>query len=74
MATDILLREFNTLPENLQAQVVDFILFLKKSNPLASQRRKPARRKSLKAGFGKYKITMRPDFEEPLEAFKEYLP
>lgn len=34
MATEALLREFNSLPANLQAQVIDFILFLKNSKGL----------------------------------------
>ncbi len=75
MATEILLREFNSLPKHLQAQVVDFILFLKntKLKDEVPQLHEESARKIPKAGFGKYKIVMAPDFDEPLEEFKEYM-
>lgn len=74
MAADILLREFNTLPANLQAQVLDFILFLKKSKAAGTKKKPVNGRKTPKAGFGKYKVVMRPDFDAPLEIFREYMP
>ena len=74
MAADILLREFNTLPANLQMQVLDFVLFLKKSKPVGAKRKPTGSKKTPKAGFGKYKIVMRPDFDAPLEIFREYMP
>ncbi len=75
MATEILLREFNSLPQHLQAQVLDFILFLKNSKIKEDAHRpmEPVKRKTPKAGFGKHKVVMAPDFDEPLEEFKEYM-
>lgn len=75
MATEALLREFNSLPANLQAQVIDFILFLKNSKglPKPHEPGKAPERKTPKAGFGKYKIILSADFDEPLEEFKEYV-
>ena len=74
MTSDILLREFNSLPENLQIQVLEFISLLKKSKPTVSKSSGSPMPKSLKAGFGKYKIVMAADFDEPLEMFNEYMP
>lgn len=75
MATEALLQEFNSLPANLQAQVIDFILFLKNTKGLSKPHEsgKAPMHKTPKAGFGKYKITMSADFDEPLEEFKEYM-
>jgi hypothetical protein len=75
MATEALLREFNSLPANLQAQVLDFISFLKNSKGLSKtlDAGEAPKRKTPKAGFGKYKIAMSADFDEPLEEFKEYM-
>ena len=69
MATEALLREFNSLPANLQAQVIDFILFLKNSKGLTKppETGETPKRKTPKAGFGKYKIAMRADFDEQPE-------
>jgi hypothetical protein len=74
MAAELLLREFNTLPANLQAQVLDFVLFLKKTKPAQVKRKPSKRRNAPKAGFGKYKVVMRPDFDAPLDIFRDYMP
>lgn len=74
MVKDNLLKELNTLPEHLQLQVMDFVLFLKSTKIFGNLKQSKVERKKIKVGFGKYKVTMRADFDEPLEDFKEYMP
>ena len=56
-----------SLPEKLRAEVSDFVAFLqqklKKEKPL----------KERKFGYAKGFFKMSPDFDEPLEDFKEYM-
>ena len=58
--------QFNSLPQHLKDEVMDFIEFLK----LKSKKTK----KTNKREFGclKGKIEMNSDFEQPLDDFKEY--
>lgn len=63
MTTEIIVSELNLLPEHLKIQVVNYIRFLQ--SPLAMPAKMP------KFGFGKFKIVMQADFDEPLEDFKE---
>lgn len=66
--TDVsLYTKINSLPEHLKAEVNDFIDFL------ISKKESGKRRKNRKAGFLKGKIEMSPDFDEPLDDFKEYM-
>jgi hypothetical protein len=66
--TDVsLYTKINSLPEHLKAEVNDFIDFL------ISKKESGNRRKNRKAGFLKGKIEMSPDFDEPLDDFKEYM-
>ena len=74
MVKDNLLRELNSLPEHLQLQVMDFVLFLKNAKIFGNVKQPKVEQKKIKAGFGKYKVTMSPDFDEPLEDFKDYMP
>ena len=55
-----------TLPEELKAEVSDFIDFLATKAKL-KERKKP------KFGSGKGMFAMKPDFDEPLDDFKEYM-
>jgi hypothetical protein len=59
--------KLNSLPENLKKEVVDFLEFLVEKD------KKDKKRKSPK--FGSYKgfFKMMPDFDEPLDDFKEYM-
>ena len=58
------------LPENFKQEALHFILFLveklkyEEQNPL---------QKIPRFGAGKVKIVMSPDFDEPLEDFKDYM-
>jgi hypothetical protein len=56
-----------TLPDELKAEVSDFIDFL------TTKRQKLRDKKKPKFGSGKGMFVMKPDFDEPLEDFKEYM-
>lgn len=72
MKDTLLYQKIESLPENMKSQVNDFVDFLmarmKKST--GSKRKKPEQRQ-----FGSMKglISMSPDFEAPLNDFKEYM-
>lgn len=55
-----------TLPDDLKAEVSDFVDFL------ATKRRKSQGKKKPKFGSGKGMFVIKPDFDEPLDDFKEY--
>jgi hypothetical protein len=59
--------KINALPESLKNQVLDFIEFL------LTRKNKIRKVTSRKAGFLKGKIQISPDFEKPLDDFKDYL-
>ncbi len=59
--------KINSLPNNLKTEASDFVDFLFEKS------RKVKKTKKRKAGFLKGKIEMNPDFDEPLEDFKEYM-
>lgn len=62
-----LLTLIENLPDNLKKQVEDFVLFLQ----LKARKKKIP----LKEMEGKWEglIKLKPDFDEPLEDFKEYM-
>ena len=66
--TDLqLYNQISTLPENLKKEVSDFVEFLKtksKTKPKIKER---------KFGYAKGFFKVAPDFDEPLEDFKEYM-
>ncbi len=66
MASASLFTKINSLPESLKVEVNDFIDFL-------ISKKKLSEKKTRKAGFLKGKIEMSPDFDEPLDDFKEYM-
>jgi hypothetical protein len=59
--------KLETLPTNLKREVSDFIDFLVQKS---SQKRKKI---IPQFGSAKGKIKMSPDFDEPLDDFKEYM-
>ena len=61
-----LYNKISTLPSELKSEVLDFIEFL------LSKRIKDRAKKHPKFGSAKGKIDMSPDFDEPLEDFKDY--
>jgi len=60
--------EINSLPKELRSQVADFIEFLKKKSP-----KYKVKLKYREYGFAKGKIKLSPDFDEPLDEFKNYM-
>lgn len=69
MSSEQVIRLFQSLPESFQDEVVHFIEFL-----LSKSRKQntPKPRPSL-FGHAKGKIYMAPDFDDPLEDFKDYM-
>ena len=67
MTEQLILRELHTLPETLKVEVLHFVQFLKQSKPTATGKRR-------KAGSAKGNYILAPDFDAPLEDFKEYMP
>jgi hypothetical protein len=59
--------KIDSLPENLKQQVADFIDFL------VAKSHKPEKKIVRRAGSAKGLIKMSPDFDEPLDEFKEYM-
>lgn len=59
--------KINSLPKDLKSQVSDFIDFLLSKKKETSHKKKPV------FGCAKGQIYISPDFDEPLEDFKEYM-
>ncbi len=56
-----------TLPPALKGEVSDFVDFL------LSKKKKAVKAKKPKFGYAKGQFKMSPDFDEPLDDFKEYM-
>jgi hypothetical protein len=69
MTNETLINEIYTLPDNLKAEVLHYVQFLKQKQ--TNQTETP--RKKRKAGSAKGMFTMADDFEAPLEDFAEYM-
>jgi hypothetical protein len=66
--TDTALKlKINSLPKEMRAEVADFVEFLK------TKSKSKTKLKVREFGFAKGKIKLSPDFDEPLEDFKEYM-
>ena len=59
--------KLSKLPAELQTEVMDFIDFLLSREEKKNPPRKPV------FGSGKGMFKMHPDFDEPLEEFKDYM-
>ena len=72
MNDQIIIQQFQAMPEQLKQEVMDFMEFL-----LAKYKKKMPKAKTAKkrGGFGsaKGKYIMSDDFKEPLEDFKDYM-
>jgi hypothetical protein len=62
-----LYKKISYLPDSLKAEVNDFIDFL------MSKRKNEKKKKQPKFGSAKGQIYISPDFDEPIEDFKEYM-
>ncbi len=67
MNAQTLLTEISTLPKALREEVSEYVALLKK------KAKANAKLKSREFGFAKGKIKLAPDFDEPLEEFKNYM-
>ena len=63
-----LYNQITNLPPDLKKEVADFVEFLK-----LKKSKEPEKIKERKFGCAKGLFTMSPDFDEPLEDFKEYI-
>lgn len=59
--------KLTALPDELKAEVADFVDFLADKNKKQLEKKKPV------FGSGKGMFLMKPDFDEPLDDFKEYM-
>lgn len=66
----VLIKDFQTLSENLKQEVIDFVQFLKQKQTSTVENTTPKKRK---AGSAKGEIFMADDFDAPLEDFAEYM-
>lgn len=63
----LLYSKLASLPDDLKAEVSDFVDFL------AAKRKKAQEEKKPQFGSGKGMFIMKPNFDEPLDDFKEYM-
>lgn len=67
MTNTQLLSQISQLPERLKTEVEDFVAFLLQKSSKKKNTVTP------KFGSAKGKIKMSPDFDEPLDDFKDYM-
>ena len=67
MTTTSLKIVINSLPKAMREEVYDFVEFLK------SKTKTKSKLKSREFGFAKGKIKLAPDFDQPLDEFKNYM-
>jgi Protein of unknown function (DUF2281) len=77
MSDQVFLKQYHQLPEALKQELLEFLEFLVFKYQFQSGHKKTgkipsAAKPSPKAGFLKGTFVMSPDFDEPLEDFKEY--
>ena len=68
MVNQTILQKMESLPANLQQEIVDFIEFLLQKYRFSEEKHSVPKYGSLKGTF-----EMTEDFDEPLEDFKEYM-
>lgn len=68
-----ILNKINLLSLPLAKEAVDYIDFLLKEKNNINIKPKLKNKKPLKAGFAKGFFEMKPDFDEPLDDFKDYM-
>jgi hypothetical protein len=68
MSEDVLVQQIRSLPDEVKKELFDFAEFLIKKHSQTDVKKTP------KAGFGKDLISyIAPDFDAPLDEFKEYM-
>ena len=78
MDASLFYKKFELLPDELKKEAMDFIDFLFAKSKEGAENKKDESEiqpsgKPPKAGFLKGAFIMMPDFDEPLEDFKEYM-
>ena len=58
-----------SLPAELKKEVIDFVDFLKSKKIQSGKKEK----KTIVFGYAKDSVTIKPNFDEPLDEFKEYM-
>jgi len=69
MTDKLILKNLQTLPEQLKKEALDFILFLQMR--AENKKNSPHGKRKFGSSKGKYKLSK--DFDAPLEDFKEYM-
>lgn len=69
MTDKIIMTELLQLPESMKLEVLHFVQFLKQQQKKSDSKLRAKRQ----AGILKGKIWIAPDFDAPLEDFKEYM-
>ena len=69
MIEELILQQVAALPEHLKQEVLHFVEFLRTKAVPAAEVARPNRVAGLAAG----RYVMAPDFNEPLDDFKEYM-
>jgi hypothetical protein len=70
MSDNNILYEINQLPDNLKLEALHYIIFLKKEYVQSNVIKNSGKRVF---GIAKGKFILAPDFDEPLEDFKDYM-
>jgi hypothetical protein len=68
-----ILNKINMLSLPLAKEASDYIDFLLKEKNNKNSKQKIKAKKPLKAGFAKGYFVMKPDFDEPLDDFQDYM-
>ena len=70
MDTTGLISQISSLPDNLKEEVADFVSFLQQK---IKAKKEPGKIKERKFGYAKGSFEMAPDFDDPLDEFKDYM-
>lgn len=70
---EILNRETASLPDYLKRELLDFLYFLKKKGKTSHATTDPAGYNKPAFGCGAVKVKIAPDFDGPIDDFKEYM-
>lgn len=71
MTEELIIPKLNGLSENLKIEVLHFVEFLQTKNQNLEPKIEQEPKRKFGYAKGKYKIS--PDFEEPLDDFKDYI-
>lgn len=70
MTEELVIPKFRQLPEEMKVEVLHFIEFLETKKQNSSKNIQPNKRIF---GISKGKFSLGPEFDEPLDEFKEYM-